>query len=74
MDMDEYGSILDMIEDDDGHFVFSNYGQEEAVQTEAAGSPTYRLEFDAPATVAVASFGVGLFIGAVLRRRGQRGW
>ena len=74
MDMDEYGSILDMIEDDDGHFVLSHYGQEEPAQTETAGSPTYRLELDAPATVAVASFAVGLFIGAVLRRRGQGGW
>lgn len=69
---DEYGDILDMIRDDDGHFVMSEFAEDE-VDPEPEPEPVDRgdlqIKLDAPATVAVATFSVGLLLGAFLRRR-----
>ena len=59
--------ILDMVADEDGNFVLGALPEEPALP-EPTASPMV-FELDAPATIAVASFGAGLLLGFLLRRR-----
>jgi len=64
--------ILDMISDEEGHFVLGALPEptpEESPAQHEPPTPPMVFELDAPATIAVASFGAGLLLGFLFRRR-----
>ena len=60
--------ILDMVAGEDGSFALGAI-PEEPVAPEEPPQPPMVFELDAPATIAVASFGAGLLLGFLFRRR-----
>ena len=67
MTQEDY-EILDMVAGDDGSFVLGAIPEEPVAPAEPSQSPMI-FELDAPATIAVASFGAGLLLGLLFRRR-----
>ena len=64
---DEDGEILDMIAGEDGSFILG--AEDEVDATPTAVVEPLTLQIDGPATVAVASFGIGILLGVLLKRR-----